>query len=46
MLGDHAGNGNRQIVVKKDQIEPLIKKGWEFVAQLDDKVILKLPDSK
>lgn len=46
MLGDHAGNGNRQIVVKKDQIEPLIKKGWEFVAQFDDKVILKLPDSK
>jgi len=44
LLGSMVNNGNRQRVVKIEDIEEFIEKGWEYVAKItDEKVIMKLP---
>ena len=44
LLGEMINNGATQKIVSLEEVEPHIKKGWEFVATLPNgKAILKLP---
>ena len=46
LIGQSNGEVGRQIVAGKDKMESLIGEGWEFVALVENKVILKLPDQR
>ena len=44
LLGEMINNGATQKIVKVDEVETHLSKGWEFVASLPNgKAILKLP---
>ena len=44
LLGSMVNNGNTQRVVRLEDVEAFLRRGWNYVARLsDDKAIIKLP---
>jgi hypothetical protein len=43
LLGVMANNGSRQKVVPSGDVERYLSEGWEYVAALDNKAIIKVP---
>ncbi|MFQ5998695.1 MAG: hypothetical protein ACE5KO_05260 [Candidatus Bathyarchaeia archaeon] len=43
LLGAMENNGARQKTVSKAEVKSYLAQGWEYVATLDNEVIVKLP---
>jgi hypothetical protein len=44
LVGSMVNNGNTQRVVKIDDVEDFLNRGWQFVSKLtEDKAIIRLP---